>query len=52
MSGNAGSEGAYVELYFDTGDISNIDGPELSYYCAIHGVAMGNGIEVSNDLIA
>lgn len=48
VSGTAGSEGAYVELYFDTNDISNIDGPELSYFCEIHGAAMGNDIEVTN----
>ena len=40
VSGIAGTEGAYVEIYFDIGDINNIDGPELSYYCEIHGTAM------------
>ena len=51
VSGTAGTEGAYVELYFDSGDINNIDGPELSYYCEIHGAAMGNGIEVTNIIV-
>ncbi len=52
VSGTAGTEGAYIDLNFKTGDIANIDGPELSYYCEIHGTAMGNDIEVSNDVIA
>ena len=47
-SGTAGTEGAYVDLRFDAGDIANIDGPELSYYCELHGAAMGNDIEVQN----
>ena len=51
VSGTAGTEGAYVELYFDSGDINNIDGPELSYYCEIHGAAMGNDIEVTNIIV-
>ena len=34
-SGTAGTEGAYVDLRFDAGDIANIDGPELSYYCEL-----------------
>jgi len=33
---------------WNTNDISNIDGPELSYYCEIHGAAMGNDIEINN----
>ena len=37
-------------MLFETGDIANIDGPELSYYCEIHGAAMGNEIEVQNIL--
>ena len=46
--GTAGTEGAYVDLRFDAGDIAIIDGPELSYYCELHGAAMGNEIEVQN----
>ena len=46
--GTAGTEGAYVDLRFDAGDIANIDGPELSYFCELHGAAMGNEIEVQN----
>ena len=48
VTGIAGTEGAYVDLRFDAGDIANIDGPELSYYCELHGAAMGNDIEVQN----
>jgi hypothetical protein len=35
-------------LRFETGDIAKVDGPELSFYCEIHGAAMGNEIEVQN----
>ena len=48
VTGTAGTEGAYVDLSFEAGDITIIDGPELSYYCEIHGAAMGNEIEVQN----
>ena len=48
VSGTAGMEGAYVDLRFEAGDIANIDGPELSYYCELHGAAMGNEIEIQN----
>ena len=51
VSGTAGTEGAYVELFFNTNDINNIDGPELSYYCEMHGAAMGNDIEVTNIIL-
>ena len=44
----AGAEGAYVDLRFEAGDIGNIDGRELSYYCELHGAAMGNELEVQN----
>ena len=47
-SGTAGTEGAYVDLRFDAGGIANIDGPELSYYCELHGAVMGSDIEVQN----
>ena len=48
VTGIAGTAGAYVDLRFEAGDIANIDGPELSYYCEIHGAAMGNEIEVQS----
>ena len=48
ITGTAGTEGAYVDLRFEAGEIANIDGPELSYYCEIHGAAMGNEIEVQS----
>jgi hypothetical protein len=35
-------------LRFDAGGIANIDGPELSYYCELHGAVMGSDIEVQN----
>ncbi len=46
--GTAGTKGAYVELHFEAGDIANIEGPELAYYCTLHGEAMGGGIEITN----
>ena len=48
VTGTAGTEGAYLNLRFDADDIANIDGPELSYYCELHGTAMGNEIEIQN----
>jgi hypothetical protein len=48
VTGIAGTAGAYVDLRFEAGDIANIDGPELSYYCEIHGADMGNEIEVQS----
>ena len=51
MSGTAGTEGAYLDLRFKAGEIPNIDGSELSYYCEIHGSAMGNEIEVQNIIV-
>ena len=41
-------ESAYVDLRLEAGDIENIGGPELSYYCELHGAAMGNEIEIQN----
>ena len=48
VSGTAGMESAYVDLRLEAGDIENIGGPELSYYCELHGAAMGNEIEIQN----
>ncbi len=37
-----------MDLHFDAAGIANNNGPELSYYCELHGVAAGNKVEVLN----
>jgi len=39
---NKGTDGANLEIYFETGDVGNINEPGPSRYCQIYGTVMGN----------